>query len=145
MATITQLYNHTVNRFNEGANIEGDTYKLMLLNGGTFTAAHTTLAQVQATGTEVYGNGWPQGGFTLTGVAAAVADTDGGSWTFDEVIQAISGGSLGPYDHYVIYNDTDTDNPPVCLVTMETALTVTSGNSASIKPPAGGLITWTVA
>ena len=144
MPTVTQLYNHTVNRFNEGANLEGDTYKLMLLSGATFTASHTTLAQVVATGTEVSGNGWAVGGFTLTGIAADVADTDGGSWTFAEVIQAISGGSLGPFSHYVIYNDTDADDPPLCLVTMESALTVTAGNSASIKPPAGGLITWTV-
>lgn len=144
MSTTTNLYNHTVNRFNEGVNAEADTYKLMLLSGGTFTGAHTTLAQVQATGTEVYGNNWPVGGYTLTGVTSAVADTDGGSWTFDEVIQEITGGSLGPYDHYVIYNDTDTDDPPVCLVIMESALTVTSGNSVSIRPPAGGLITWTV-
>lgn len=143
MAT-TQLYNHTVNRFNSGANLETDTYKVMLLNGGTFTTTHTTLAQVVATATgEVSGNGWPVGGYTLENVVSAASDDDA-SWTFDEVIQAVSGGSLGPYDHYVIYNDTDADDPPVCLITMDSALTVTDGNAASIKPPVEGLITWTV-
>jgi hypothetical protein len=144
MPTVTNLYNHTVNRFKEGLNAEADTYKLMLLSGATFTAAHTTLAQVVATGTEIWGNGWPQGGFTLTSVASTVASTNGSSWTFAEVVQAIAGASIGPFDGYVIYNDTDADDPPVCFVSMETALTVTAGNSVSIKPPSGGLITWAV-
>lgn len=145
MATTTNLYNHTVNRFNEGLNAESDTYKVMLLDGASFSASHTTLASVMATGTEKFGNNWPAGGYTLENVTSDVANTDGGSWTFDEVVQEISGGSLGPYDSYVIYNYSDANEPPVCLVLMESALTVTSGNSVSIKPPVGGLITWTVA
>jgi len=143
MATVTQLYNHTVNRFNTGANGTGDTYKIMLGNGFTFSGSHTTLASVKATGTEVYGNGWDLGGEAIT-PTWAVATTDGASWTFDELIVAIAGGSLGPFDSYVIFNETDTDDPPVALVTMESALTVTAGNSASIKPPSGGLIVWAV-
>lgn len=143
MATVIQLYNHTVNRFNTGANGTGDTYKIMLGSGFTFSGEHTTLASVKATGTEVYGNGWDLGGEVIT-PTWTVATTDGASWTFDELVVAISDGSLGPFDSYVIFNDTDTDDPPVALVIMETALTVPSGSSISIKAPVGGLITWAV-
>jgi hypothetical protein len=147
MATTNQLYNHTVNCFNTGANAVTDTYRVMLLNdSATFIATHTQLTQVSnADAYEVSGNGWAAGGFTLTGISIAVADTNGGKFDANDVSQAISGGDLGPYYKYVVYNDTKEDSPPVCFITMDSPLTVTSGNTAGITWNADGIIKWTVA
>lgn len=147
MATTNQLYNHTVNRFNTGANLAADSYKVQLLNdSATFNAAHTTLIQVNNSGAyEVSGNGWPAGGQTLGSVAMSVTGTNGGMFDAANVEVPIAGGNLGPYYKYVIYNDTDTDDPVVCFFTMDSPLTVTDGNTAGITWNADGIIKWTVA
>ena len=79
MATTIQLYNHTVNRFISGLNGPSDTYKVELLSASaSFNAAHTTKDEVDASGAyEVYGNGWTQGGITLSNWAYSVDDTNG--------------------------------------------------------------------
>lgn len=141
MSTIT-LYNHTVARFVTGANAAADTYKVMLLSSSaSFNATHTTLDQVSNTGSyEVYGNGWPQGGFTLTGVTLALATTNDAAFDAADVSQAISGGALGPFSAYVIYNDTDSDNPPLAYVALTSAQTVSDGNTAGIAWDADGIV-----
>jgi hypothetical protein len=146
MPATIQLYNHTVNRFNQGLNAATDTYKVVLLSDlASFGASHTTLSQVTNAGAyEVYGGGWPQGGYTLTNVGLIIADTDGGKFSADNVAQEITVTNLGPYSKYVIVNVTDADSPPVAFITMENALTVTVGNIAAINWNAAGIITWTV-
>jgi len=145
MAITITLYDHTINRFNEGENLEGDTYKLMLLDTAVFDATHTTLAEVIADSDgEVFDNGWPEGGFTLTSVSIAVAGTNGGKFDAADVSQAISGGSLGSYSHAVIYKDTAVYDPPVAFIALESAITVTTGNNAAIEWHADGIIKWAV-
>lgn len=146
MAATIQLYNHTLARFNLGYNAPTDTYKVILLSDlATFNAAHTTLASVTNSGAyEVWGGGWPQGGFTLLNVTLVVADTDGSKFDADDIAQPITSTNLGPYSKYVIANTTDADSPPVAFVTMENPLTVTVGNLAAINWNAAGIITWAV-
>jgi hypothetical protein len=141
MATTVQIYNHTMLRFGTGANAAGDTYKLKLYtNSVTFDATDTTLAAAESGATEVSGNGWPAGGFTLTGVEIVVHDTNGFKFDAADVLQAISGGDLGPYRQYIIYNDTDTDNPQLALFTRDADITVENGNSAGFIWDASGII-----
>jgi hypothetical protein len=141
MATIS-LYNNTVYRFVAGLNSASDTYKVMLLSSSaSFNATHTTLDQVSNNGSyEVYGYGWPQGGFTLTGVTLALATTNDAAFDAADVSQAISGGTLGPFSAYVIYNDTDADNPPVAFVSLTSAQSVGDGNTVGITWDADGII-----
>jgi hypothetical protein len=146
---VIQLYNHTVNRFNEGLNGEGDTYKVMLLNNdAVFDATDTTLVEVAGAGSpaanEVSGNGWDVGGEALASVVIAIYSTNGGKFDAADLNIAISGGDLGPIYKFVLYNDTDADDPPVLFGTLTTATTVISGNNAGIGWPANGIILWTV-
>jgi hypothetical protein len=145
MSTIS-LYNHTASRFVLGLNGVGDTYKVMLLSSSaSFNATHTKLTEVSnAAAYEVYGNGWTQGGVTLTGVTLALATTNDAAFDANDVAQAISGGSLGPYSAYVIYNDTDTDDPPVAYVALTAPQTIADGNTAGITWDADGIVKFTV-
>lgn len=145
MSTIS-LYNHTATRFVTGANAAADTYKVMLLSSSaSFNATHTTIAEVSNSGAyEVYGGGWPQGGVTLTGVTLAVATTNDAAFDAADVSQAISGSDLGPFSAYVIYNDTDTSDPPMAYVTLSAAQTVTDGNTAGIIWDANGIVKFVV-
>jgi hypothetical protein len=146
MSTVS-LYNHSAARFVTGANAAADTYKVMLLSAAaSFNATHTTLAQVSNTGAyEVYGHGWAQGGVTLASVTLALATTNDAMFDAADVAQAISGGDLGPYSAYVIYNDTDTDDPPVAYVQLSGAQSVSDGNVAGITWDADGIVKFTVA
>lgn len=144
MAT-SSIYNHTVNRFNEGLNGEADVYKLLLLNSSaTFNATHTTLTEVDNAGAyEVSGNGWPSGGFTLQNIVTAIDATDGGIFSADNVAQAISGGTLGPYNNAVVVNSSDSGSPPVMFIAIGAAVTIPDGVSAGVNMP-DGMIKWTV-
>ena len=141
MPTTAQLYNHTLPNFFSGANIAGKTYKVKLYeNDATFDATDTTLAAAESGATEVSGNGWPAGGYTLTGVTSAVHDTNGVKFDAADVIQAISGGDLGPYRKYILYNDTEADDPPLVFFTRDADVTVEDGNSAGIIWDTDGII-----
>lgn len=147
MATTIQLYNHTVNRFINGLNGSSDVYKVELLNASaSFNAAHTTKTEVDSAGSyEVYGYGWPQGGYTLTNFVLEVDDTNGAKVDADDVLQEISGGSLGPYIKYVILNTTDSNSPPVAFFTMPSAVTVPDGLYVGINWNSTAIISFTVA
>ena len=146
MPTTAQLYNHTLTRFATGANAAGDTYKVLLYeNDATFDATDTTLAAASSGGTEVFGNGWPEGGVTLTGVTIGVHDTNGFKFDADNISQAIAGGTLGPYRKYILVNTTDSDSPPVAFFTRDEDMTVPDGNPAGITWPANGIISVEVA
>jgi hypothetical protein len=148
MATI-QLYNHTVNRFNEGLNDEGDIYKVMLLNNdAVFDATDTTLVEVAGSGSpaanEVSGNGWDVGGEALASVVLEIYDTNGGKFDAADLSITVSGGNLGPIYNFVLYNDTDTDDPPVLFGALTSASTVLAGNNVGVLWPANGILLWTV-
>lgn len=145
MATI-QLYNHTAQLFASGTCIAGDTYKMMLLNSSaSFNAAHTALTTVSNAGAyEVYGNGWTQGGETLANVAITTVTTNDAKFDADDVLKAITGGSLGPYSAYVLFNDTDANDPPLAFVTLTAAQTVADGGVAGAIWNTDGIFKWTV-
>jgi hypothetical protein len=128
MATAS-VYNHTVKRFLTGENAVGDTYKVVLLSAAaSFTATDTTLAQVTDDGDwEIFGNGWSESGHAITGLTGAVTNTNDGKVSATDLQVPIIGGDLGPFSAYVIYNDTDTDDPPVAYIELTAAKTVENG------------------
>jgi hypothetical protein len=145
MATIS-LYNHTALRFINGSNSAADTYKIMLLNSSaSFNATHTTLTQVSnAAAYEVSGNGWAVGGQTLQNVLLTTLGTNGAMFYADDLTVTISGGSLGPFKSYVVYNATDTNSPPVAFVLLDAAQTIADGNAVVIAWNASGIVSFTV-
>lgn len=146
MSTIS-LYNHTISRFVTGANSSSDTYKVILLNdSATFAATGSTLTSVTNAGAyEVSGNGWTAGGETLTGVTLALANTNGAKFDADDISVTAAGGSIGPFSSYVIYNDTDTDDPPLAFVAMTAPQTITVGQALEIHWASAGIVSFAAA
>lgn len=146
MSTIS-LYNHTISRFVTGANSASDTYKVILLNdSASFAATGATLTSVTNGGAyEVSGNGWTAGGETLTNVTLELANTNGAKFDADDIIVTATGGSIGPYSAYVIYNDTDANDPPLAYVAMTAPTTITVGQSLEIRWASAGIVSFAAA
>lgn len=114
MAVTVSLYNHTARRFADGSNSASDTYKVKLLTAATFDASHTTLAATG--GTETTGaNGYTAGGATLAGVTVDTVTTNDAKWDADDVTWSASGGPIAAA-YAIIYNDSDTDDPPLAFI-----------------------------
>ena len=142
MAVTISLYNHTAKRFASGENAEGDTYKVMLCTAATFTASNTTLAGI--TKTEVAnGNGYTTGGQALSGVAVTTVTTNDAKFDADDLTWTASGGPLAAA-YGIIYNDTDTDDPPVAFIDFDGTETAGAGTDFKITWNASGIFTFTV-
>ncbi len=141
MAVTISLYNHTRARFSSGANAVGDTYKVKLLTAATFNATHTTLAATG--GTEVANaNGYTTGGTTLTNVVAPVVNTDESKFDADDALWTASGGSItGSFA--ILYNDTDTDDPPVAFVDFGGSESAGDGTQFKVVWHPDGILTFT--
>ena len=143
MAVTISLYDHTAKRFADGSNSTSDTYKLMLCSAATFTAANTTLASI--TKTELSnGNGYTTGGATLSGVTVTQTGNDA-AFDANDVTFTASGGSIGPAAYAILYNDTDTNSPPVAFIDMDGNQTAGVGTDFKVIWNASGIVTFTVA
>lgn len=141
MATIS-LYNHTARRFADGSNAVGDTYKVRLMSAATFNATHTTLAATS--GTEVANaNGYTTGGATLSGVTVTTTNNDA-AFDANDVTWTASGGSISAVAA-ILYNDTDTDDPPLAFIDFGGTETADSGSDFKLVWNASGIFTFTVA
>lgn len=142
MAVTVSLYNHTAARFASGANAEGDTYKVMLCTAATFTASDTTLAGI--TKTEVAGaNGYTTGGQALSNVAVSTVTTNDAKFDADDVTWTASGGSITA-SYGILYNDSDTNDPPVAFIDFGGSESAGAGTDFLIVWNASGIFTWTV-
>ena len=97
MAFSTQVYNHTARQLLEGALApESTMLKVLLLEAGTpFYATHTTVQAVTASGVyEVSGNGWPQGGVEIPGLAAYTVNTQDVQLVSTDVSATATGGAI---------------------------------------------------
>lgn len=142
MAITISLYDHTARRFADGSNSVTDTYKLMLCTAATFDASDTTLAGI--TKTEVAeANGYLTGGEALTSVNVSTLDTSGASFDASDVTWSASGGDIEA-DFAILYNDTDTDDPPVAFIDFDGTKTASDGTDFLVVWNADGIIKWTV-
>lgn len=142
MAVTISLYNHTAKRFADGSNAVGDTYKLKLLTAATFDATHTTLAATGGTEAAT-GTGYTAGGQALTSVVVTTVTTNDASFDADDVTWNASGGDVEAA-YGILYNDTDTDDPPVAFIDFDGTQTATDGTSFIVVWNASGIFTWTV-
>jgi hypothetical protein len=143
VAVTISLYNHTAARFASGANAVGDTYKVKLLSAATFDATHTTLTATGGTEATA-GTGYTAGGQALANVAVTTVTTDGAKFDADDLTWTASGGSIEAA-YAIIYNDTDTDDPPVAFIDFDGTQTATDGTDFLLVWNASGIFTWTVA
>jgi len=143
MAVSISLYNHTAKLFADGSNAAGDTYKVKLLSAATFDASHTTLAATggtEATG----GTGYTTGGQALANVAVTTVTTNDAKFDADDVTWTASGGSITA-SYAIIYNDTDTDDPPIAFIDFDGSQSAGDGTDFKIVWNASGIFTFTVA
>jgi len=145
MAVTITLYDHTAQRFAAGLNASGDTYKLKLYSALTPSAAHKTLAAVDAAGTETTeGTGYTAGGATLANVAVTTTTTNDATFDANDVVWTASGGSIEAA-YGVIYNDTDASDPPVAFIDFGGTQTAGDGTEFRVVWSASGIFTFTVA
>jgi hypothetical protein len=142
VAVTISLYNHTATRFADGSNAVGDTYKVKLLTAATFNATHTTLSATG--GTEVANaNGYTTGGATLSGVAVTTVTTNDAKFDATDVTWTASGGAITA-SYAILYNDTDTDDPPVAFIDFGGSESAGDATDFKIVWNASGIFTWTV-
>ena len=142
MAVTISLYNHTAKRFADGSNAVGDTYKVKLLTAATFDATHTTLAATGGTEATT-GTGYTAGGQALAGVAVTTITTNDAKFDANDVTWTASGGAITA-SYAIIYNDTDTDDPPVAFIDFGGSESASDGTDFIIVWNASGIFTWTV-
>jgi hypothetical protein len=143
VAVTISLYNHTAARFADGSNAVDDTYKVKLLTAATFNATHTTLAATG--GTEVANaNGYVTGGEDVTGVAVTTVTTNDAKFDADDTVWSASGGAITA-SYGILYNNTDTDSPPVAFINFDGSQSAGDGTDFTIVWNASGILTFTVA
>lgn len=103
MATFNRFNIFSLNLADGVHNFEADSIKVYLSN----TAPDAALDAVKADLAEIAsGNGYPAGGVDAQAATAlAVAQT---TVTAVDIIVTASGGSIGPFQYAVLYNDTPT-------------------------------------
>ena len=143
MAVTISLYNHTAKLFADGSNAVGDTYKLKLYSAATFDASHTTLTGVGGTEATT-GTGYTAGGQSLANVAVTTVTTNDAKFDADDVTWTASGGSITA-SYGVIYNDTDTDDPPLAFIDFDGSQSAGDGTDFKVVWNANGIFTFTVA
>jgi hypothetical protein len=105
-----------------------DTFKAMLTNTAVAQATNTVKTDLTDLTTA---NGYTAGGQTLT---CTWAETSAGSgvWRFAasaDITWTASGGSIGPYQYMVIYDDTHASDALVGYVDHGSAATLTDTNT----------------
>lgn len=139
MAETITPFNHTTRLFMNGSNAVGDTYKLILYSALTFDATQTTLAGL--TGTEVTNaNGYTTGGLTLTNVTVTTVNTNGAKFDADDAIWSATGSGISAVKG-IIYNDTDSGDPPLWYINFDGTKIATAGNDFKVIWPANGIAT----
>ena len=145
MAVTITLFNHTAQLFASGANSSSDSYKIKLYSALTPDVTDTTLAEVDATGTEATaGTGYTAGGQALANVAVTTVTTNDAKFDADDVTWTASGGSIDAA-YGVIYNDTDTDDPPIAFIDFDGTQSAGDGTDFKVVWNANGIFTFTVA
>ena len=135
------VYNHTKSRFLSGANAVGDAYRINLYTAlpANLTATTKTAAESGATQLAT-ANGYTQNSMALTGVAVTITTTDDATFDANDVTWTASGGSIAAA-FAMVYNDTDTDDPPVFRIDFDGTVTATAGVPFVIQWNASGIFT----
>ena len=107
MAVTVQPYQSFLTLVGSGTiNLSSHTFKIILVEGYSFDAAHDELADVIAS--EIPdGTGYTANGHTLVGVTWGYdAGNEQWKWDADNLLLTASGGSIGPASGAIIYDDT---------------------------------------
>jgi len=124
MATFTKFNSFVEALAEKTHNLGSDVLKVALTNSAP-SASNTVLANI----TQISGTN----GYTTGGAAAAQSSSAQTSGTYKLVLGDVtftaSGGSIGPFQYVVLYNDTATNDELIGWYDYGTAVTITNGNS----------------
>jgi flagellar capping protein FliD len=114
-----------------------DTLKVALTNSAP-VATNTVLANITQIAN---GNGYTTGGAQATQTSSA--QTSGTyKLVLADVLFTASGGSIGPFQYAVLYNDTATNDELIGWYDYGTPLTITTGNGFLVDfDPSTGILT----
>ena len=141
MAVTVTLYNITRQSFLSGLNAEGDSYKINLYSALPANATATTKAEAESGATQIAtANGYTQDTKVLTGVTTTIVSTTNAKFDADDVSWTASGGSIAAA-FALVYNDTDTSDPPVLRIDFGGTVTATTGIPLVITWNASGILT----
>lgn len=140
MATWTAYPIGILNMLNGTIDLDSHTFKVALLNSsGTYNSAHDEWADVSAN--EISSaNGYTTPGQNL-GSPTLTNNSGTIEWSGTDPVWTASGGSIGPTENAVIYDDTSTGDKLVCHLNF-TAQTAASGATLTIDLAAGKILTF---
>lgn len=127
MASFTKFNSFSEAVAEKKHDLGSDTLKVVLTNSAP-SASNTQLSNI----TQISdGNG-----YTTGGTAATISSSAQTSGTYKLVLADVtftaSGGSIGPFQYVVLYNDTATNDELIGYWDYGTAITVTNGNSFTV-------------
>lgn len=127
MATFTKFNSFVEAVAEKTHNLGSDTLKVALTNSAP-SAANTVLANItQISGT----NGYTTGG-TATTISSSAQTSGTYKLVITDVVFTASGGSIGPFQYIVLYNDTATNDELIGYYDYGVALTITNGNTFTV-------------
>ncbi len=143
MAPSITLYNHTRARFLSGLNLATDEYIVNLYTTLPVNATATTKAAAESGATQLStANCYTQNAKVLTGVTVTTVTTDDAMFDAADVSWTATGGSLVA-NYAMVYNNTDTDDPPVFRVDFDGTITALDTIPLIIAWNAGGIFSLT--
>jgi len=121
-------------------NLGADSLKVMLVNSPAPVNTNTVKANL----TEITpGNGYTAGGHAVPGVTSSQSS---GTYKLvgGDVIITAAGGSIGPFQYAVLYNDTATNDELIAWWDNGTPITLGAGESVTIDfDPTNGIFQMT--
>lgn len=137
MATFTKFNSFVEAVAEKTHNLGSDTLKVVLTNSAP-AAANTVLTDITQIAN---GNGYTTGGATAT--QSSSAQTAGTyKLVLADVTWTASGGSIGPFQYVVLYNDTALSDELIGYYDYGAAITITNGNSFTVDfSAASGVLT----
>lgn len=141
MAVTITLYNHTRQRYHAGLNAIDDEYRINLYSALPVNATATTKAAAESGATQIpTANGYTQNAKIITGLAATIIGTNHSMIDAPDTEWTATGGNIEAA-FAMMYNNTDTDAPPVLRIDFDGIITALDGDPFRIIWPAGGIIT----
>jgi hypothetical protein len=128
MATYNKFNDFTEQQLIGTHDWDANTFKIMLVNSPAPSATNTVKANL----TEITaGNGYTAGG---TATTITVSETSGTSTVQGtQVVFTASGGSIGPFQYAVLYNDTAASKNLVAWWDNASSVTLNAGDTFTVK------------
>lgn len=127
MAAATKFNSFTEALAEKVHNLGSDTLKVALTNTAP-AAANTVLADITQISA---GFGYTSGGTAAT-ISSSAQTAGTYKLTLADVVFTASGGSMGPFQYAVLYNDTATNDELICYWDNGSAVTLADGETFTL-------------